>query len=84
MLVDENGEASVIGSGRGAYFIHPTQAPAVCSPNRPLTISNVSVYHAGSGAHFDLRAWRGEGGNAYSLSVEHGVIDSTQPGGAVY
>jgi cyanophycinase len=84
VLVDENGKADVIGAGRGAYFIHPTQAPAVCSPNRPLTISNISVYRAGSGAHFDLRVWRGEGGNAYSLSVEHGVIHSTQAGGAVY
>jgi cyanophycinase len=84
VLVDGNGKARVIGAGRGAYFIHPTQAPAVCSRNRPLTMSNISVYHAGSGAHFDLRAWHGEGGNAYSLSVERGVIHSTQPGGAVY
>ena len=45
---------------------------------------NVSVYKAPSGARFDLSSWTGSGGASYSLSVEQGVIHSTQADGAIY
>lgn len=84
VLVEADGKATVVGSGKGAYFLRPAQAPKICKTDVPLTFKNVSVYHARSGGHFDLLSWKGDGGTAYSLSVDKGRIQSTQAGGAVY
>jgi cyanophycinase len=84
VLVEADGKAVVVGSGRGAYFLRPTQTPDVCRKEVPLSFMNVSVYRVPSGGHFDISSWTGSGGTSYSLSVEQGVIHSTQPDGAVY
>jgi cyanophycinase len=84
VLVEADGKATVVGSGRGAYFLRPTQPPAVCRKNAALTFNNVSVYRAPAGSRFNLKSWTGEGGTSYSLSVEKGVIHSTQAGGGIY
>ncbi len=84
VLVEADGKATLIGSGHGAYFLRPTRSPDVCQKAVPLSFLNVSVYKAPSGAHFDLSTWTGSGGVSYSLSVEQGVIHSTQPDGAIY
>jgi len=84
VLVEADGKAAVVGSGRGAYLLRPTRAPEVCQKKVPLSFPGVSVYRAPSGAHFDLPSWTGSGGVSYSLSVEQGVIHSSQPDGAVY
>jgi cyanophycinase len=84
VLVEADGKARVVGTGKGAYFLHPTQSPAVCEKGLPLTFRNVTVYRVPAGGHFDLTAWTGDGGTEYSLSVERGKIDSTQVGNGVY
>jgi len=84
VLVEADGETSVVGSGRGAYFMHPTQGPEVCQKRQPLTFRGISVYKVPSGAQFDLTSWTGVGGVSYSLSVEQGVIRSTQSNQAIY
>jgi cyanophycinase len=84
VLVEADGRGTVIGPGHGAYFMQPNEAPRACRQNIPLTMDEVSVYHAPEKAHFDIRHWRGEGGNEYSLSVEQGVVHGTQAGGAIY
>jgi cyanophycinase-like exopeptidase len=84
VLVEADGNGKVVGSGKGAYFLRPTQAPDACEKNTPLTFRNVNVYGAPVGAHFDLDSWKGEGGASYSLSVEAGKISSTQAGNAIY
>lgn len=84
VLVGPDGKATVVGRGKGAYFLRPTQPPAVCEKSTPLTFRNISVYRVPSGAHFDLTTWTGAGGAAYTLSVDHGKIESTQPGGGIY
>jgi cyanophycinase len=84
VLVEADGKAVVIGSGKGAYFIAPLKRPDRCQAKRPLTFRRVSVYRAPAGAHFDLNRWRGEGGAGYQLSVNDGVIHSTQPDGSIY
>jgi cyanophycinase-like exopeptidase len=84
VLVEADGSATVIGTGRGAYFLKPTRAPGLCQKNFPLSFKDVSVYKAPSGAHFDLSSWTGSGGVSYSVSVNQGAIHSTQPEGAVY
>jgi cyanophycinase len=84
VLVEPDGKATVVGSGRGAYFLQLTSPPEVCKPNVPLTIRNISAYRAPAGAHFDLKSWTGEGGKGYSISVENGAVHSTRHGNNVY
>jgi cyanophycinase len=84
VLVEPDGKAAVVGSGRGAYFLQVTAAPEVCKPNVPLTIRNISAYRAPTGAHFDLKSWTGEGGESYTISVENGTMRSTRQNNAVY
>jgi cyanophycinase len=81
LLVEASGRAKVVGTGLGVYFLQVTDAPEVCKPGQPLTLRNVSAYHAPTGARFDVRAWSGDGGEAYSISVESGTIHSIR---AVY
>jgi cyanophycinase len=77
LLVEPSGRAKVVGTGLGVYFLQVTDAPEVCKPGQPLTLRNVAAYHASTGASFDVRAWAGDGGQAYSISVEAGEIHST-------
>ena len=84
VLVEADGKTTVVGTGKGAYFLRPTQAPEVCEKGVPLTFRKVSVYRVKTGGHFDLKSWTGDGGTAYSLSVERGKIVSTQAGGEIY
>lgn len=84
VLVENDGKAVVIGSGKGAYFLSPTKRPDLCAPDVPLTFRKISVHKMPAGAHFDLDSWTGRGGVSYQLSVHDGVIHSSQPGGSVY
>jgi cyanophycinase len=84
VLVEADGKATVVGTGKGAYFMRPAQAPEVCEKGVALTFRNVGVYRVKSGGHFDLASWTGQGGSAYSLSVEHGKVVSTQAGKGNY
>jgi len=84
VLVEADGKARVVGTGKGAYLLRPTQAPEVCEKGVPLTFRGISVYRVPTGGHFDLTSWNGDGGTAYSLSVERGKIQSTQAGKGIY
>jgi cyanophycinase len=80
VLVEADGKAVVVGTGKGAYFLKPTQAPEICEKGVALTFRGISVYLVKSGGHFDLGAWTGDGGVAYSLSVVQGKVESTGAG----
>src|ERR1035438_8025078 len=84
VLAEPDGKGAVFGSGRGAYFLRPTRPPDLCKSGQPLTFHEVAVYKAPTGAHFDIPSWRGEGGTAYSLTVEKGKIESTQSNHEIY
>jgi cyanophycinase len=84
VLVEPDGKGRVVGTGRGVYFLKPMRPPEVCKSGQPLTFRGISVYRVPAGGRFDLRLWKGDGGAAYSLSVEKGKIESTQGDGAVY
>ena len=60
------------------YFLRAREAPAVCEPGTPLTLHGVEVYRIGPGGTFDLEAWTGTGGIAYTLDVERGVLSSSR------
>jgi cyanophycinase len=84
VLVESDGQARIIGSGKGAYFIQVQTGATDCRAGTPLSFHEYAVYHAPSKTHFDLRTWGGSGGNSYVLSVEKGVVSSTQVGGSIY
>jgi cyanophycinase len=84
VLVEPDGKGTVVGSGKGAYFLRPTHKPETCKKDQPLTFRKIRIYRAGAGAHFDLVHWKGVGGNDYLLSVETGKIQSTQPDRGIY
>ncbi|MGA7505924.1 MAG: cyanophycinase [Candidatus Sulfotelmatobacter sp.] len=84
VLVEGDGNAMIVGSGKGAYFMRPSTHPMICKPKTPLTFRKVSVYKAPAGAHFNLHSWTGRGGVNYELSVDEGNIQSTQAGASIY
>jgi cyanophycinase len=84
LLVDAAGQGKVVGTGLGVYFLQVTDAPETCKPGQPLTFHKVAAYRAPTGATFDLRSWSGEGGEAYSISVESGEIHTSRPQNSVY
>jgi len=47
-------------------------------------LRNVAAYRAPTGSTFDVRDWSGDGGEAYSISVESGEIHTSRAGNAVY
>jgi len=83
VLLEPDGSATVSGSGY-AYFIRTTGALEICEAGKPLSMGGFNVYRVGRAGKFDVKAWRGEGGTAYTLSVEAGEVRSTQPGGGIY
>ena len=84
VLVDQSGQARVIGPGKGAYFLSARKVPDICRENTPLTVRGIAVYRAPAGSEFNLQSWTGRGGNSYNLSVVDGKIQSTQPNREVY
>lgn len=64
------------------YFLKTNGAPQVCQPGVPLTYQNISVYRIGPGGTFNINNWNGNGGLAYSLSANAGVLTSSN--GSIY
>jgi len=83
VLLDPDGKAVVAGPAH-AYFLRSTKGPEVCKAGVPLTFRNVEVHSLAAGQTFDVAHWSTGAGTSYELSVESGVIRSTQPGGGVY
>jgi cyanophycinase len=87
VLVEASGRASVVANADHAtpyaYFIRGG-IPQVCQPSTPLTYHNLSVYRVQPGSSFDVPAWRGRGGTAYTLNVNAGAVTSTQATGSIY
>jgi cyanophycinase len=83
IAVDERGRATVLGFG-SAYFLQTPGMPEVCQAKTPLTYRNLSVYRVSGSATFNFATWSGNGGTAYTISAENGVLTSTQADGSVY
>jgi cyanophycinase len=84
VLMEVDGDSKVVGTGKGAYFLQITNPPRVCKQGQPLSLNSVSVYHAPTGARFNLREWKGEGGEGYEISVEAGLVKTSRSGNSIY
>lgn len=83
LAMEPDGSAVVFGSG-AAYLLQTPGAPEVCQPKTDLTYHDISVYRVSGSATFNFATWTGTGGTAYTLSVDNGVVTSTQAGGGIY
>jgi cyanophycinase len=64
------------------YFLRTSGLPEICEAEVPLTLRDIEVYRVGPGGRFDVEAWTGEGGIAYTLSAEAGKLVSSR--GEIY
>lgn len=76
VVIEANGSASLRGTNT-AYFIRTPGAPQVCQSRTPLTFNNLSIYRMSGNATFNLPAWSGSGGTAYTVSASNGVLTSS-------
>jgi len=83
LLVANGGAASVVGSGN-VYFLQAPGPPQQCVANKPLTYRSIGVQRIHAGDGFNLVTWSRTGGSAYGVTVEAGVLSSTQAGGSAY
>jgi cyanophycinase len=81
VLVESDGTSTVVGKAP-SYFIETTQKAEVCRPGLPPTMRGFRTYRVPPGGSFDLKAWAGAGGLAYVLSIDAGVVSSSN--GKIY
>jgi cyanophycinase len=73
VLLEPEGNAKVVGEGP-AYFIAVKNAPALCRRKTPLRFTGIAVHRAPAGATFQVREWKGTGGDDYTLSAKNGEL----------
>jgi cyanophycinase len=73
VLLEPDGHAKIIGS-RPAYFLEAKNSPEVCRRKTPLTFSRIAVHRVPSGGLFNVKDWKGIGGDDYRLSVLNGEL----------
>ena len=86
--VEPNGDVEIFslpGYTTGSvYFLRTNGEPEACKRDTPLAYSGISVYRISDTATFNLAAWQGSGGTAYTISAVDGVLVSDQPEGEIY
>lgn len=82
MLLEPYGEGMVIGDG-AAYFVNAQKAHGAVEKGTPLTFGEFTVLKITPGHTFNVVTGRGNA-TIYKLSVDAGVIHSTQKDGATY
>jgi cyanophycinase len=83
VLLDPDGQARVIGSGP-AYFLEAKSPPETCRRKVPLTFGGISVHRAPSGASFNVKEWKGIGGDDYQISAVNGDLKTAGSAHGVY
>ncbi len=83
VLLEPDGQAKVIGSGP-SYFLEAKSPPEVCRRKTPLVFSAITVHRAPSGASFNVKDWKGQGGDDYQLSAESGEIKASGSKHGIY
>ena len=81
-LMEPDGHATIVGSG-AVYFLSASAKPSGLKSGTPLTMQDISVEKVLPGGSFDLRSWSGDA-EKYQLSVDAGVVHSTQKEGHIY
>jgi cyanophycinase len=82
VLVEPGGSAKIVGGS--AYFLESTRKPAACRNRVPLDFQNISVHRTVAGSSFDLRKWKGDTADDYSVSVTAGKVQATNSTHGIY
>jgi len=80
VLMEPDGQAKVIGNGP-AYFVSTTSPPTLCRKGVALAMDSFRVHRVQSSGTFNVKTWRGEGGDDYVLSTGGMEIRSTSSHG---
>jgi cyanophycinase len=72
VLLEPDGVAKVVGGP--AYFIEARTPPQLCRSGMPLRITSVTVHRVSAGGGFDVKTWKGIGGDDYTLSASDGTL----------
>ncbi|MGB7282124.1 MAG: cyanophycinase [Candidatus Acidiferrum sp.] len=83
VLLEPDGEAKIIGSGP-AYFLEANKVPEVCQRKIPLTFSGISVHRVLSGGSFNVKDWKGVGGDDYRISAVKGELKTIGSSHGIY
>jgi cyanophycinase len=83
VLLDPHGQGQVIGSGP-AYFLEANNSPEVCRRKTPLSFSGISVHRTPPGASFNVKDWKGIGGDDYQLSLVNGELKALPSNHGIY
>jgi cyanophycinase len=83
VLLEPDGQARIIGSGP-AYFLEANNSPEVCRRKTPLSFSGISVHRAPLGASFNVKDWKGTGGDDYQLSAVKGELKALRSNHGIY
>jgi len=83
VLLEPDGQAKVSGSG-SAYFLEARNSPEVCQRKTPLSFSRITVHRAPSGASFNVKDWKGTGGDDYQLSAVKGELKALGSNHGIY
>lgn len=83
VLLDPNGELKIIGSGP-AYFLEARNLPEACRRKIPLSFSGITVHRVLPGGSFNVKDWKGTGGDDYQLSSMNGVLKAVGSNHGIY
>ncbi len=76
VLLEPDGNAKVVGEGP-TYFFSAKHPPEICRRKSPLRFTGLTVHRAPAGATFNVKEWKGTGGDDYMLSAENGKLVAT-------
>jgi cyanophycinase len=83
VLLETDGQAKVIGSGP-AYFLETKNSPQACRQKTPLSFRGITVHRAPPGASFNVKNWKGTGGDDYELSAANGDVKALGSAHGIY
>lgn len=72
VLLGADGEGKVIGGP--AYFLEAKKLPETCRHHTPLTIGGIAVHRVLAGGSFNVKDWKGSGGDDYQLAAVNGQV----------
>jgi len=72
VLLDADGQSKVIGGP--AYFLEAKNLPEVCRRHTALSIGGIAVHRVPPGGSFNVKDWKGAGGEDYELASVNGQI----------
>ncbi len=83
VLLEADGQAKIIGAGP-AYFLEANIPPTVCRRKTPLSIDGIMVHRAPPGVSFNVKEWKGTGGDAYQLFAVNGELKARGSSHGIY